>query len=80
MLLVADLVTKRGDRVGDRKIKSISPMSADKIYSLITNGPRGLRPVSKVDDTLGLELPASVRLVKIEATPASDGAQAGALN
>jgi hypothetical protein len=44
MLLVADLVTKRGDRVGDRKIKAISPMSADKIYSLITNGPRGLRP------------------------------------
>jgi len=43
--------------------------------------PRGRRPVSKIDDTLGLELPASVRLVKIEATaPTSDKAQAGALN
>jgi NADH-quinone oxidoreductase subunit H len=43
--------------------------------------PRGQRPVSKVDDTLGLELPASVRLVKIEATaPDADGAHAGALN
>jgi NADH-quinone oxidoreductase subunit H len=41
--------------------------------------PRGQRPVSKVDDTLGLELPASVRLVKIEAT-ASDTERAGALN
>ena len=44
MLLVTDLVTKRGDRVGDRPIKAITPMSADKIYALITNGPRGLRP------------------------------------
>ena len=43
--------------------------------------PRGQRPVSRVDDTLGLELPASVRLVKIEATaPDADGARAGALN
>jgi hypothetical protein len=44
MLLVSDLVTKQGDRIGDRKIKAISPLSADKIYSLITNGPRGFRP------------------------------------
>jgi NADH-quinone oxidoreductase subunit H len=43
--------------------------------------PRGQRPVSKVDDTLGLELPASVRLVKIEATaPDADSERAGALN
>ena len=32
MLLVTDLVTKKGDRVGDRKIKAITPVSADKIY------------------------------------------------
>ena len=44
MLLVADLVTKKGDRVGDRKIKAITPVSADRIYELIIDGPRGQRP------------------------------------
>ena len=44
MLLVVDLVTKKGDRVGDRKIKAISPVSADKIYELVVSGPRGQRP------------------------------------
>lgn len=44
MLLVTDLVTKKGDRVGDRKIKAITPVSADKIYERIIVGPRGQRP------------------------------------
>jgi hypothetical protein len=44
MLLVTDMITKKGDRIGDRKIKAISPVSADKIYELIVSGPRGLRP------------------------------------
>jgi hypothetical protein len=44
MLLVADLVTRRGDRVGDRMIKAITPVSADKIYEVIVAGPRGSRP------------------------------------
>jgi hypothetical protein len=44
MLLVTDLVTKKGDRVGDRKIKAISPVSADRIYELVVAGPRGQRP------------------------------------
>jgi len=44
MLLVTDMVTKKGDRVGDRRIKAISPVSADKIYERITAGPRGSRP------------------------------------
>ena len=43
MLLVADIVTKKGDRIGDRKIKSITPVSADKIYEIIIAGPRGER-------------------------------------
>ena len=43
MLLVADIVTKQGDRLGARKIKSISPVSADKIYDIIIKGPRGAR-------------------------------------
>lgn len=43
MLLVADLVTKRGDRVGDRQIKAITPGSADRIYELVVVGPRGPR-------------------------------------
>jgi hypothetical protein len=43
MLLVADLVTRRGDRVGDRQIKAITPVSADRIYELVVAGPRGPR-------------------------------------
>jgi hypothetical protein len=44
MQLVSDLVTKKGNKVGDRKVKAITPVSADKIYNLIVNGPRGPRP------------------------------------
>jgi hypothetical protein len=44
MLLVCDMVTKKGDRIGDRKIGAITPVSADKLYELITQGPRGERP------------------------------------
>ena len=44
MLLVSDIVTKKGDKIGDRKIKAITPVSADKIYELIVQGPRGERP------------------------------------
>jgi hypothetical protein len=44
MLLVTDIVTKKGDRVGDRRIRAITPVSADKIYDIICQGPRGLRP------------------------------------
>jgi hypothetical protein len=44
MLLIADIVTKKGDRIGDRRIRAITPMSADKIYDIICHGPRGPRP------------------------------------
>jgi hypothetical protein len=44
MLLVTDLITKQGDHVGDRKVKAITPVSADKIYERIIVGPRGARP------------------------------------
>ncbi len=44
MLLVADLITKKGDRVGGRSVKSITPRAADKMYELVTAGPRGPRP------------------------------------
>jgi integrase len=44
MQLVTDIVTKKGDRIGDRRIRAISPVSADKIYEIICKGPRGLRP------------------------------------
>ena len=43
MLLVSDLITKAGDRIGDRSVKAISPVAADKIYNLLINGPNGLR-------------------------------------
>jgi hypothetical protein len=41
MLLLADARTKKGDRVGDRSVKAISPVSADRLYGLIINGPHG---------------------------------------
>jgi hypothetical protein len=43
MLLLTDMVTKQGDHIGDRKIKSITPVSADKIYKLVIQGPHGER-------------------------------------
>ena len=33
MLLVSDIVTKKGDRIGDRKIKAITPVSADNVLA-----------------------------------------------
>jgi hypothetical protein len=43
MQLVCGVVTKRGDKIGDRSIRSITPRAADKIYSLVIIGPRGER-------------------------------------
>jgi hypothetical protein len=43
MLLLADTCTKKGDRVGGRSVKSITPLSADKLYNLVIQGPNGLR-------------------------------------
>jgi hypothetical protein len=43
MCLVTDLVTKKGDRIGNRMIRAITPVSADKIYDRIIAGPRGPR-------------------------------------
>jgi hypothetical protein len=50
MLMVADMVTKAGDRVGDRSVKAITPAAADKIYERLCEGPRGerLRQAEKV--------------------------------
>ncbi len=44
MLLVEDVVTKKGDKIGGRRIKSITPISADEIYGIILAGPDGERP------------------------------------
>jgi hypothetical protein len=44
MLLVTELATKKGDEIGDRSIRAITPRSADKIYDLICSGPSGERP------------------------------------
>jgi hypothetical protein len=44
MHLVTHIVTKRGDRIGSRPVKSITPLAADKIYERVCNGPRGPRP------------------------------------
>lgn len=44
MQLIEGYVTKRGDTLGDRKIRSVTPISADKIYEIILAGPDGDRP------------------------------------
>ena len=44
MQLIEGITTKKGDKLGDRKIRSISPVSADKIYEIILTGPDGERP------------------------------------
>jgi hypothetical protein len=38
MLLLADWRTKKGDRIGDRPIKAMTPVAADKLYALIAGG------------------------------------------
>jgi hypothetical protein len=43
MLLITEIATKKGDRIGERRIRAITPVSADKIYEIICKGPRGPR-------------------------------------
>jgi hypothetical protein len=39
MKLLCDIRTKKGDRIGDRFIRSISPVSADKLYAIVRDTP-----------------------------------------
>jgi hypothetical protein len=43
MQLVGRVVTKKGDKIGERSIRSITPRAADKIYAIVIKSPRGLR-------------------------------------
>jgi hypothetical protein len=43
MRLLTDTCTKAGDRIGSRSVKSITPLSAEKLYKLVIHGPSGLR-------------------------------------
>jgi integrase len=43
MQLLENTVTKSGDRVDGRSVKSITPLSAEKLYKLVIDGPNGLR-------------------------------------
>jgi hypothetical protein len=43
MMLVANVDTNKGDKIGDRHVRSITPRAADKIYERIIAGPRGAR-------------------------------------
>jgi hypothetical protein len=43
MLLVADTITKKGDRIGNRSIRSVTPRAADKLYEKVVIGPKGKR-------------------------------------
>jgi hypothetical protein len=44
MQIIIDLPTKRGDRVGQRPIRSMTPRAADKLYEQVCAGPKGPRP------------------------------------
>jgi hypothetical protein len=44
MQLVINLPTKRGDKVGQRSVKAITPLAADKIYEQVCAGPNCARP------------------------------------
>jgi hypothetical protein len=43
MLLVADTLTKKGDRLGSRGVRTVTPRGVDKIYAKIIDGPNGKR-------------------------------------
>jgi integrase len=43
MRLVCDTLSKKGDRVGSRLARTVSPRGADKLYEKFSNGPRGPR-------------------------------------
>jgi hypothetical protein len=47
---LCEMITKNGDRIGSRPIKSITPRGADKIYDRLTLGPKGprLRTAEKI--------------------------------
>jgi hypothetical protein len=44
MQIIIELPTKRGDRVGQRPIKCVTPRAADKLYEQVCAGPNGQRP------------------------------------
>jgi hypothetical protein len=44
MQTIEAIVTKKGDRLGDRKIKSVTPISADRIYEIVLAGFGAERP------------------------------------
>lgn len=47
MKLVSDTLTKQGNRIGSRSIKSVTPLSADKLYEIFLVGKKkGQRPRS----------------------------------
>jgi hypothetical protein len=41
MQAVCDIVTRKGDRVGDRLVKTITPRAADKLYDIFIIGTKG---------------------------------------
>jgi hypothetical protein len=44
MQLIINLPTRRGDKIGQRSVKAVTPLAADKIYEQICTGPHGPRP------------------------------------
>lgn len=40
MVLLCDIITKKGDRIGSRQIRAIDPPSADKLYEIVRDTPK----------------------------------------
>lgn len=53
MGMIGDTLTKKGDRVGARPIKSITPRGADKLYDIFIEGKKGLR-LRQAEKAVGL--------------------------
>lgn len=53
MQIVEGIRTRAGDRIGDRRIRAITPISADKLYEIIADGPNGAR-LRQAEKAVGL--------------------------
>jgi hypothetical protein len=51
---LCEMTTKKGDRIGSRAIKSITPRGADKIYDCLTLGAEGSKIANRGEDCASL--------------------------
>src|ERR1700693_5454397 len=64
---LCEMITKKGDRIGSRPIKSITPRGADKIYDRLTLGSKG--PTLRTAEKIVLLCRKAWRVTGIDACP-----------